>query len=371
MWRDLRNAVRALAHARSFTLTATLALALAVGANGAIFGLVDALWLRPPGVRSPGTLVRVFATTPSEREGAWSWPEFLDVKGRATALNDVAVRGRRGAVMTTPDGSQELLLVNVVSTNFFEMLGVTPAAGRLFGAAADASLQQAPAVVLGHAFWRTFFGGDPGVIGRTVTLGRGEALAVTVIGVLPGTFRDLEAAADRDLWMPPQTWTRIGGSVTEFQDRDSRWFEMIARRNDGRTVEAANRQLAAIAGTLARDFPAISAGRGARVVDDLGYRMERGGVAATAMLALVLLVVLITCVNVANLPRVKFNAVSPNYFDVMGSRLVRGRAFSTDDDRGGAAAVISQTSQVRPPTHRRQWPTRRYPPRRGAAEPPP
>lgn len=135
MWRDIRHAVRALAHAPGFTFTATLALALAIGANGAIFGLVDALWLRPPGVRDPGTLVRVFVTADTQADAAWSWPELGDIAG-LSAFEQVAARGRRGAVLTARDGSQDLVLVNVVSPNFFEMLGVRPAAGRLFRTAA-------------------------------------------------------------------------------------------------------------------------------------------------------------------------------------------------------------------------------------------
>ena len=301
MLRDLRTAIRGLAHAPTFTFTAVLALALAVGANGAIFGLVDALWLRPPAVRSPGTLVRVFATTPAESEAPWSWPEFEEIRARTTSFVDVAVRGRRGAVMTAADGSQDLLLVNVVSTNFFEMLGIAAAAGRLFTPADAGSLEAAPSVVLGHEFWQTRFGGDPDTIGRTIQLGRGTASAVTVMGVLPRAFRDLEAAADRDLWMTPQTWTRIGGARVEFEQRDSRWFEMIARRRQAVTVDGADAEIGSLASAFASDHPAISAGRSARVVDDLDHRLETGGVAAKAMLGLVLLVVLITCVNVANL----------------------------------------------------------------------
>lgn len=301
MWRDLRNAARALARTPTFTLAAMLALALGIGANGAIFGLVDALWLRPPGVRTPGTLVRIFATTSAERDATWSWPEFEDVKARATVFEDVAVRGRRGATMTAQDGSQELLLANVVSINFFEMLGITPAAGRLFAPGDAAWLDAEPSVVLGYAFWQSHFGGDPGIIGQTVQLGRGRARAVTVMGVLPRTFRDLEASADRDVWLPPQAWTRIGASAAEFQARDNRWFEMIARRRPDVPVETASAEMATLAASLAAAYPATSAGRGARVVGDLAYRLERSGGAARAMLALVLLVVLISCVNVANL----------------------------------------------------------------------
>jgi predicted permease len=301
MWRDLRNAARSLAYARTFTISAVLALALAIGANGAIFALVDALWFRPPGVRDPATIVRVYATTSAERDASWSWPEFQDVKTQTSSFDDVAVRGRRGAILTAADGSQELLLVNVVSPNFFEMVGVKPAVGRLFGSGDEPALAAAPVAVLGHAFWRSYFGGDAGIVGQTVQLGRGRATAVTIIGVLPETFRDLEASADRDLWMPPPTWIRIGGAQAEFEGRDLRWFEMIARRRPDVSVEAASSQVAALAATLASNYPSTNAGRGARVVSDREERLERGGVAAKAMLSLVLLIVLITCVNVANL----------------------------------------------------------------------
>ena len=230
MWRDLRSAMRVLVKNPSFTLAVILALALAIGANGAIFGLVDALWLRPPGVREPGRLVRIFATTPAEDDAPWSWPEYLELAGRVRTLEQVAVRGPRGAVLTQPDGSQQLLLVNVVSLNFFEMLGVQPAAGRLFSPADRASLDADPAVVLGYTFWQSHFGGDPAIVGRTLPLGRGASTTVRVMGVLPSSFRELEAAADRDVWLPPETWMRLGGGRTEFEQRDSRWFDMIARR---------------------------------------------------------------------------------------------------------------------------------------------
>jgi putative ABC transport system permease protein len=301
MWRDLRNAARGLAQARTFTFSAVLALALAIGANGAIFALVDALWFRPPGIRDAATIVRVYATTPTERDASWSWPEYKEITARASSFEDVAVRGRRGAILTAPDGSQELLLVNVVSTNFFEMLGVRPALGRLFRTGDDPALEATPTAVLGHAFWHTYFGGDPGVIGRTIQLGRGRASAVTIVGVLPSTFRDLEASADRDLWLPPQTWTHIGGETTEFEAWGNRWFEMIARRRPNVSAEAANDEVAAIAAAFAGDRPETNGGRTARVVSDRAERLERGGVAAKVILSLVLLIVVITCVNVANL----------------------------------------------------------------------
>ena len=301
MWRDLRNAVRALAHTPSFTIAAVLALALAIGANGAIFGLVDALWLRPPGVRDAGTLVRVFATTPAQDDGAWSWPEYQDIAARVGAFEQVAVRGRRGAVLTADDGSQELLLVNVVSTNFFDLLGVQAALGRTFHAGDDGSLQSDPGVVLGHSFWQTYFGADPAVVGRTIQLGPRQAHRVRVLGILPRTFRELEAAVDRDVWLPPQVWQNLTGDRREFDDRGNRWFELVARRRPAASVAAAGDEMSALAASFAREYPALAENRGARVLSDLDYRLEGAGVAARAMLGLVLLVVIITCVNIANL----------------------------------------------------------------------
>ena len=180
---------------------AVAALGLAIGANATIFGLVDGLWLRPPQVRDAARLEWVFSTTPDDAEGSWSYPEYEALVAGTSTFDGLVARGRRGATVASADGTPELALVNVVSPNFFTALGIAPALGRLFGPDDGASLDAQPVIVLGNAYWRRRFGGDPGVVGRAVTLsGRVSAI---VAGVLPDTFRDLSAAADRDIWMPP------------------------------------------------------------------------------------------------------------------------------------------------------------------------
>ena len=299
MIRDLRYAGLTLLRSPIFTLTATVALALAIGANAAIFGLVDALWFRPPGVHDASSLVRVFATTSSEHEASWSFPEFLDIRDGVSAFDGgVVARGRRGATLAAANGTPELVLVNVVSSNFFSTLGVKALHGRVFTDADERD--SAATVVLGHAFWELRFGSDPSIVGRTISLGRGGSIPVTIVGVLPPAFRDLDAAADRDIWLPPVTWRQLAGQA-ELQDRTSRWFEIFARLRPGATVASAHAEMSALAGTLAARFPAANAGRGARVVTDFDYRVESGGANAAALLALVVLVIAITCVNVANL----------------------------------------------------------------------
>ena len=299
MTRDLRYAARALRRSPLFTATAALALALAIGANAAIFGLVDALWFRPPGVRNPSTLVRVLATTPTERQASWSYPEYIEIRDGVTAFEGVVARGRRGAMLASASGTPELILVNVVSPDFFTTLGVSATHGRVFTEADQRSA--AATAVLGHAFWQTRFGADPSIVGRTIPLGRGAgSIPVTVLGVLPPAFRELDAAADRDAWLPPFTWQQLAGR-NELDDRASRWFEVFARLRPGTSAAAAHGETSILAGSIASRFPATNAGRGARVVADLDYRLEAGGATAAALLALVLLVIAITCVNVANL----------------------------------------------------------------------
>lgn len=300
MLRDLRQAAHALRVNPLFTLAAVLALGLAIGANAAIFGLVDALWFRPPGVSNSGSLVRVFSTTDTNRSGTWSFPEYLDIRDRIGAFDGVVARGRRGATLTAADGTEQLALVNVVSMNFFTMLGVRPALGRLFTPADESALAANPGVVLGHAFWSERFGADPALVGRTINLGRGTPVPVTVLGILPRNFRDLEASADRDIWIPTATWVVLNGRE-EFEQRQARWFDVIARRKAGSSVDAANAELATLVSSMVRDAGDATERRSARVISELAWKLEVGGVNAVALLGLVLLVVVITCVNVANL----------------------------------------------------------------------
>jgi putative ABC transport system permease protein len=298
MLRDLKYAVQSLWRSRTFAAAAILALGLAMGANATIFGLIDGLWLRPPGIPHPRELTRVLAVQGAANRGAWSFAEFRDFQ-TMSAFSGVVAKGGRGALLHEGGGVPDLLLVNVVSTNFFTVLGVNALHGRVFTPGDEAALDAQPGVVLGHAFWRRRFGGDPAIVGRTITLGRTGEVPVLVLGVLPPSFRDLDAAGDRDLWLPPVTWTRLDPGQ-KFERRDDRWFGVFARRR-APSESAAQAEASALVANWAREYPAHSAGRTVRVVSDDSYRLEIGGVSAFALLGLVLLVVLITCVNLANL----------------------------------------------------------------------
>ncbi len=155
-------------------------------------------------------------------------------------------------------------------------------------------------VVLGHDFWLRRFGGDASVVGSRITLGTDPGTPVTVMGVLPVSFRELDPDSDRDLWMPTTTWATMHGAA-ELEGRDNRWFQLVGRLRPGQSAEAAGAEVATLAATLASEWPDTNTARSGRVVGDLTYRLRGGGSTIAALLGLVLIVVLITCVNIAHL----------------------------------------------------------------------
>lgn len=298
---DVRFALRQFRQAPSFTLTAVLTLSLGIGASSAIFCLMDAQWLHPMRVPHPGELVRVFATTPQNPEGQFSYVEYQQIAQRATALKRVVALQGRGSLMPRLDGTSALLLTNVVSSNFFDALGVKPILGRAFTSTDAATLRTHPAVVLGYDFWKREFSGDPSVVGRQITLLRGKdhRSQVDVWGVLPPEFREIDNDMDRDLWMSVETWATVANE--DFSSRDTRWFRVVGRLASGSSLARLNDQVSAIAKTWALTDPAANRERGARAVSDLRYRMARAGTSGLVLLAIVASVVLLAAVNVAHL----------------------------------------------------------------------
>jgi predicted permease len=298
MFRDFRFAFRVLASRPVFALVAALSLGLGIGANSAIFGLVDALWFRPLAVPHSGDIVRVFSVTDQDREAAFSYPEFLDLK-RAGTLREVVAIGGRGATLVEGQ-SRELHTLNLVSSNFFTALEVKPAFGRLFTPQDEANSDAPPAVVLGNSFWERHYGADPNIAGKQIHIQRASEVLVTVIGVLPKSFRGLATGDDRDLWFAKQDWARLG-NVRELEQRGSRWFHVLGRLASGATEKSSNAEISTIASRMAETWPESNRGRRAVVIPDLRYRLEQAGTNGLALLAIVLLVVLISSVNVANL----------------------------------------------------------------------
>ena len=304
--RDIRYALRQLRRAPGFALTAVLTLALGIGASSAIFCIMDALWLHPMHVPHPGELVRIFSTTAQEQEGFFSYSEYQTLAQRITALQGpyagmVAIGGR-GSMMPRPDGTAAMLLTNVVSNNFFTVLGVHPLLGRVFTPQDADRLRTHPAVVLGYSCWQREFGGDPNIVGRSIPLlhGKDHRYQMDVWGVLPSSFREIDPDSDRDLWMPTEDWAALGRSG-ELTSHEFRWFHVLGHLAPGATVAQVNDQSIAIAGSLAVADPADNRGRSARAVSDLRYRLQIAGSSGVVLFAIVAGVVLLCTVNVAHL----------------------------------------------------------------------
>ena len=299
---DMRYALRQLRRSPGFAVTAVLTLALGLGSSSAIFCLMDGLWLHPLRVPDPGQVVRVFSTTQQDPEGAFTYSEYRTLAARTSALQSAVAIGRRGSLMPRTDGTAALLLTNVVSSNFFDALGVRPVVGRCFAAGDAQWLRVHPGVVLGYAFWRREFGGDPSIVGRQITLLRGKdhRNQVDVWGVLPPEFRETENGEDRDLWMPAETWAAVA-SPEDLTAREFRWFNVLGRLAPGSTVAQVNQQVSATASSLEAADPAANHGRGARAVSDFNYRMNVAGTSGLVLFAIVGCVVLLATVNVAHL----------------------------------------------------------------------
>ncbi len=305
---DLRYAFRQMRRAPGFATAAVLTLALGIGASSAIFCLIDGLWLHPIRVPHPGQLVRVFATTqqsPEAEEGVdtyFNYAEYQTIAARTTALKGVYALGRRGSMIERGDGTAALVLTNVVSSNFFEGLGVHPLVGRIFTASDAAQLRTHPGVMLGYGFWQREFSGDPNIVGRQISILRGKdhRSQVDVWGVLPPSFREIDNGMDRDLWMSTETWASVANS-SELTSREFRWFKVIGRLANGATVTQVNQQVSATAKALEAADPQANHGRGARAVGDLKYRMTQAGTTGVLLFAIVGCVVLLGTVNLAQL----------------------------------------------------------------------
>jgi putative ABC transport system permease protein len=284
---DLWFGARLLRRDRAFTAAAVAMLAIGIGANVAIFSVVNGLLLRPLPYPNQDRLVGVhewFADR--ESDVPFSFPDFLDVRARQEVFEDIALY-RDTSFVLTGTGEPERVRGASVTAGLFRVLGVTPEAGRGFREGED-DVSAAPVVVLGHGLWRRRFGGQP-VVGRTVML---DGRPMTIVGVMPPAF---DFPGNADLWTPLVV-------RTEEYPRDRYSFAAVAALEPRVDLVAARSNLDTIARQLAQEYPAEHAGVGIRVRplrDELVSASLRR--AFLTLLGAVGLVLLIVCANLAGL----------------------------------------------------------------------
>ncbi len=250
---DFRYGLRMLRKQPGFTAVAVLTLALAIGANTAIFSIVYPVLLRPLPFANPAQLVTV-------GEGrqkvdccfyAASYPDYLDWKTNAKSFQSLAGYGG-DAYTITGNGEPKTVFAAMVTPNFFSTLGVTPVLGRDFLPGEDLPSGQGPNVaLLTYDFWRSDFGGDRKIIGRAVRL---DGKPVTIVGILPRNF-ELNPAGILPIWVP------LHLNNYERTARDAHWFSVIGRLAPGVTLEQAGSEMTAIGSQLARQYPSHECGR--------------------------------------------------------------------------------------------------------------
>jgi predicted permease len=294
--RDVLYARRTLIRNPTFAVVTILTLALGIGANTAIFSLVNGIRAGALPYGDPERLVELWGNvgpTRLERRGA-AYPDFQDWRARARSFEDVAAFDPQMTTLTGFD-EPERISAEFVSASYFPLLKISPSHGRTFLPEEDLVSKPAAVVVMSDTLWRRRFGADPNVVGQTIGLRGGPFAAYTVVGVMPFGFRGLSDEAE--LWLPFALW----GDQRVMANRSVRGFGALARLRSGTTIETAQQEIDRISVQLQEENPATNAGRGVTVSP---LDVELFGPLRPMLLILmgaVVVVFLIACANVTNL----------------------------------------------------------------------
>ena len=305
MWGDIQYGFRQLIKNPGFTFVAAITLALGIGANTAIFSVVNAVLLKPLPFPEPQQLVAFGSTDDRDRTSpptlnSLCYPDFFDFRNQNHTLASMAVYRAGTFALIDEHGAQSVQAAKV-SAEFFDVLGIKPAIGRPF-VRADEQDGGGPGglkVILSHGFWQREFGGNPNAIGRTVKI---EGLPHTVIGVMPRGFQFPIASSSIDFYLTiALDAASVGGSKPAAEERGAHSLEGVARLKPGIAIEQANADLRAIAAVLEQRYPETNTHFGVAIVP---LRDELVGDVRTALYVLfgaVVCVLLIANANVANL----------------------------------------------------------------------
>src|SRR5580700_2999729 len=301
LWRDLRYTLRTWARNPGFTALTLLVLALGIAASTAVFSVVSAILFRPlPGIADPGRLVSLFRVQNGNTFDDMGYPDYRDFRDRNQTLLGLAAHGAT-ALSFNYAGIPERMIANEVTGNYFEVLGVQPAAGRLLEEADDA------AAVISYPLWQRRFGGSSAAIGAAIDL---NGNPFTIVGVAEKGFRGTIASRSFDLWVPlrtqPRTWSRLSSGIME--NRSAGWLLLFRRLKPGAGLQQADAEMKTIAAQLSRAYPLTNGKRTVEVAPGVGmYPDDRAEVSGLLGLlsGAVALLLLIACSNVAGMLMVR------------------------------------------------------------------
>jgi predicted permease len=319
---DVRYGLRMMARNRGFTAVAVLTLAIGIGASATAFTWINAVLLQPlGGVADPNRLVTLESVTPNDGWVPNSYPDYIDFRDRLKLLDGVAVT-KPVAFSVGKEDHAERVWGELVSGNFFAVLGVQPEAGRLFLPAEYGDTPGAfPIAVISDRYWRSHYGADPGIIGKTIRINQHE---LTVVGVAAPAFHGSIPVTAFDLWVPYMQQPVLNG-VREWmlRDRHNRNMLGIARLKQGVTIDQARAELAALAGRMSIANADVSEGMSATLLPLWKSPHGPQGLLVAPLRILMgvcVLVLLIVCANVANLQLARATAREKEF----GARLALG-----------------------------------------------
>ncbi|HEX3184508.1 MAG TPA: ABC transporter permease [Pyrinomonadaceae bacterium] len=292
LWRDVRTGARALVHSPVFTVVTVLSLALGIGANTAIFSVVNGLLLRPLPYPESEQIVDIWHTPPQQSfpgldRFSVSPANYLDWKAQSTAFEQMAVYTDTGLSLSTSNDPLPLIGA-VVSSDFFSVLRTNAMQGRTFTPDEERPGRD-QVVVIGHKLWQRAFGANPNIIGQTLTL---NSRSFTVVGIMPAGF---EFPREAELWVP------LAWDDNERKTRSIHDYLVVARLKQNMSVQQAQAEMSTISSRLEQQYPEENTGWGARVIplrDDLVGDVR---LALLVLFSAVGFVLLIACANVANL----------------------------------------------------------------------
>jgi len=297
---ELRYAFRMLVKNRSFTVIAIITLAIGIGANTAIFSLVNTALLRPLPIENPDQLVSLSYSGGGRIFSTFSHPNYRDIRDRNDVFSDL-IAYRFAPLSLSHDGINERLWSYLVSGNYFEALGVQAVIGRTISVDDDRSPGAHPVAVLSYACWRKRFGSAPDIIGRTL-LANGQSY--TIIGVAEKGFEGTEIVASPEIWFPMAMQARIEVGDEWLEERGVENLFLQGRLKPGIGLERARASLDSISLQLENEFPEVNEGKRITLTPPglMGGMMRGSIVGFSAGLMLVVgLVLLLACINLANL----------------------------------------------------------------------
>ena len=300
LFKDIRYGVRGLLKRPGFTAIAVVTLSLGIGANTAIFSVVNALLLRPPsGVEHAEQLV--LATWDSSGLGP-SYPDYVDYRDRSTAFTGLATFAP-ATLNLGASGEPERVAGALVSGNYFSVLGVKAAKGRTLLAEDDTQPGANPVTIVSDGFWRRRFNADPNIVGQTIRL---NGYPYTVVGIAPAEFTGVETGRTTDIYLPLSMTAQADPALVEAsKTRVARgWLRAFGRLKPGVSLEQAQSEMSGLARSLEQAFPDTNKDVSITLVPNLGLGPKQRNEArnfAGLLAAVAALVLLIACANVANL----------------------------------------------------------------------